>query len=221
MLVANLGAIDIGAPVSTVGFEAHNQHEEKPMLVISEARYFAKETAVNKILMIAFDKGGASAGSQAELARISKDWAPGNNWQGTQNGVTLDVPSPTADNETLGQTIRRLGDDLYREIHQPGAAGPNRATLQECNDIQALYPEAAGWFNLAARTGAKDLAEHMDPISLMMAQLTSDPEMVATHPVGDINPRYANLVGDQVASSSLGGPQVGKFSSTSYSDNDE
>lgn len=157
-----------------------------------------------------------------DLLALSRKWAPesaGHNWQGTVNGYNLDVRSPTADNETLGQTICRLGGDFYRESQTLGSNGPNKATIQEAKDICVLYPEAKTWFNTAMNRGLDIRVETEDPVQQMFDAMQGHP---AGHPIGDVNPRYANLVGDFISADGgtagstgfVGSPQVGHVTSS-------
>lgn len=152
--------------------------------------------------------------SLKELASMSKQWATElpHTWEGIVNGVDFDANSPTHETETLGQTICRIGDDLYRESLQPGTGHGNEATVQECADLTEKFPQAKAWFDLAVGEGFKARSAIESPFEQLISELTGT---AATHPVGDVNPRYSNLVGDVVGSA--GGPVMGRVSSTQYS----
>lgn len=148
------------------------------------------------------------------LTEVAKSWAPDETWVGVHGDLNFDLPSPTADGETLGQTIQRLGDDIYREIPQ-FKSGPNLATKQECSDLAKVFPSATEWFNQAMNASMTYLLDHDDPFSLLLKiNDAADSDTISSHPVGDINPRYANLVGDIV--SDTGSAQMGRVTSTTY-----
>lgn len=172
-------------------------------------------------------KDNCMIGSKTELQKVAGAWAKDEKWTGIHGGLNFDLPSPTADNETVGLTIRRLGDDLYREASSATAIAsqPNLATFRECEDLRRVFPDAMTWFNKAVEAGFEERQQHTDPMTAMLELLTVEPGTRAQHPIGDINPRYAQYVSagvvDTLGGGSVGGPQIGRVSTSDYSDNDE
>ena len=152
------------------------------------------------------------------LIELSREWAGDTVWTGTHDGINFDAPSPTHSDETVGQTICRLGCDYYREAAQPGTtSGPNPATFAEAKDLLQAIPGAKTWVNTAMTAGFDLKLKQEDPFQVLMEAIDAmDDGPAASHPVGDVNPRYANLVGDLVGDA--GQAQMGRVTSTAYRD---
>lgn len=137
---------------------------------------------------------------ESDLQALSHKWAEslfGDNpvsWTGRVNGINFDVASPTHDSETVGQTICRLGDDLYREAQQPRTVDANLATINEARDFLDKLPGAQEWFNVAINSGFGQMMQSDDAVTALLGDLTNPPDTLASHPVGDVNPRYAQYI---------------------------
>lgn len=168
------------------------------------------------------------ATTQRDHAVHSQAWNQDFNWEDPNwNGIDLTQPSPTCDGETLGESIRRVGNDFFDETQDLGSLGPNKATYAEAKDLMLAFPASAGIITTATTTGLQIRAAHEDPLSALMEAMEAD-NLAATgvdsfdagrgavHPIGDINPRYASLVGDSVGGA--GGAVVGRVTTTTYGD---
>lgn len=166
--------------------------------------------------------------SQRDHAVLAQGWQePGFQWNNDDwNGIDLTRPSPTCDGETLGESIRRVGNDFFEETQDLNSLGPNKATYAEAKDLFAAFPESSDLINGATRAGMVIRSQHENPVQQMLEEMEQadleargidepvDAGRGAVHPIGDINPRYANLVGDVVGGA--GSPVVGRVTSTDY-----
>lgn len=131
--------------------------------------------------------------TQHVVAATEAGWAPKvlteQKWVGNYQGINLDEPSPTADNETVGQTLCRIGCTLFTETQEPGTSGPADETAKEAQDLAAKYGRPV--FEVLDSAITVGLTKSLDgnPLSVLMSTIAG-PHM-AHLPPDERNVRYS------------------------------
>jgi hypothetical protein len=117
---------------------------------------------------------------------ITPTWDNGLTWA----NIPTDLDSPTKTEEKLWQTVRRLGNDLYGEMLQPGVIVPAGGTIEEAKEIQRFavsYGLNIGqFFDTAITQALHDRSKTESPESFMLDAVFGG---TARNP-DDVNPDY-------------------------------